>query len=74
MNRPRPWPGGGPHLPGGRPKGACRGILPPAGKSCVCGGPLPLVGKSTFTFNTGREVAYRLGQCPRCVTIFWDDA
>jgi hypothetical protein len=42
--------------------------------SCTCGQPLPLMERYTFTFASGREASYLLGQCRRCRTIFWEDA
>jgi hypothetical protein len=45
-----------------------------AGRStCSCGHALPILEKCTFTFITGREVSYFIGQCKRCRTVFWDD-
>ena len=41
---------------------------------CFCGKRLPALEKCTFTFITGREVSYFIGQCRRCRTVFWDDA
>jgi len=41
-------------------------------RKCVCGHRLPLLEEYTFTFLTGREARYRLGQCSRCRTMFWD--
>jgi hypothetical protein len=43
-------------------------------RSCVCGRRLPLPVRCTFTFNTGRQVRYWMGQCRHCRTIFWDEA
>jgi len=42
-------------------------------RMCTCGQKLPLLEKCTFTFNTGQEVSYLIGQCRRCRTVFWDD-
>jgi hypothetical protein len=33
---------------------------------------LPHMQGYLFTFNTGKEVFYLLGQCSRCHTVFWD--
>jgi hypothetical protein len=41
--------------------------------TCSCGQTLPNLEKCTFTFITGREVSYFLGQCKRCWTVFWDE-
>ena len=42
-------------------------------KACSCGEHLPNLDRVTFTFTTGHEVTYLLGQCCRCRTIFWDE-
>ena len=42
--------------------------------TCTCGQPLPIVGRYTCTFTSGKEVDYLLGQCRRCRTMFWDAA
>jgi hypothetical protein len=53
-------------------------VLLGTGKSgpmgCDCGQPLPGLEKCTFTFITGREVSYMMGQCTRCHAVFWEDA
>jgi hypothetical protein len=44
-----------------------------AGSSlCSCGEELPILDGYTFTFTNGEEVCYRLGQCPKCHTVFWE--
>ena len=64
-------PGGGFHLPGWKLLlGMGRG---PEG-ACTCGQKLPLLERYTFTFRTGEEVFYLIGQCGRCRTVFWDEA
>ena len=45
----------------------------PGEKTCFCGGDLPRLEDCTFTFITGRKTNYRLGQCTRCQTIFWEE-
>jgi hypothetical protein len=42
-------------------------------KTCNCGEKLPVLERVTFTFSTGREEAYLLGQCPRCGTVYWEE-
>jgi hypothetical protein len=42
-------------------------------KVCVCGQPLPCLAKYAFTYNTGSEESYLLGQCGRCRTVFWEE-
>jgi hypothetical protein len=39
---------------------------------CSCGRKLPELTRYTFTLSDGREVDYRIGQCGRCRTIFWE--
>ncbi len=39
---------------------------------CLCGKQLPLLESYCFTFQTGEQVEYEMGQCPRCGTIYWD--
>jgi hypothetical protein len=34
--------------------------------------PLPTLTPYRFVLNTGDEVSYALGQCPHCLTVFWD--
>ncbi|HZU38628.1 MAG TPA: hypothetical protein VFA18_22065 [Gemmataceae bacterium] len=43
-----------------------------AERQCLCGSSLPHMQGYLFTFNTGKEVFYLLGQCSRCHTVFWD--
>jgi hypothetical protein len=40
---------------------------------CSCGAQLPVLERVTFTFTTGREETYLLGQCARCRTVFWEE-
>jgi hypothetical protein len=46
----------------------------PDAKRCTCGGELPALVKYTFTYITGQEASYFLGQCPRCRAVFWEEA
>jgi hypothetical protein len=50
------------------------GRAPDDAKKCSCGARLPSLDRVTFTFTTGTEAIYLLGQCLRCRTIFWDEA
>jgi hypothetical protein len=45
-----------------------------AGSKCTCGQALPRVRRCLFSTSTGGSFTYLLGQCPRCQTIFWEDA
>ena len=49
------------------------GAWRPRGKPCPCGGPAPALERCTFALAS-RRVTYLVGQCPRCRTIFWDEA
>ncbi len=40
---------------------------------CTCGEKLPELERVTFTFTTGREECYLLGQCAHCGTVFWEE-
>jgi hypothetical protein len=39
----------------------------------TCGEELPPLRLVVFTFNTGDQSPYLLGQCSRCRTVFWDE-
>jgi hypothetical protein len=41
---------------------------------CSCGERLPQLACFVFTLDTGREIAYYLGQCGRCHAVYWEDA
>ncbi len=43
-------------------------------RACTCGDHLPVLEKVTFTFTTGREESYLIGQCGRCATVFWEES
>jgi hypothetical protein len=45
----------------------------PGEQTCSCGTRLPLLERVTFTFTTGREETYLVGQCARCHTVFWEE-
>lgn len=49
------------------------GLHQPKKTTCGCGTPLPLLETHVFSLASGQIVAYRLGQCPRCGTIVWED-
>jgi hypothetical protein len=40
---------------------------------CVCGQKLPSLDRYTFTYLTGHESSFLLGQCKRCRTIYWEE-
>jgi hypothetical protein len=41
---------------------------------CACGHKVPHLEMYTFTFSTGEETSYLLGQCRRCRTVYWEEA
>jgi hypothetical protein len=43
-----------------------------AERACNCGRPLPELDSYSFTFQTGEQVEYDVGQCPYCRTIYWE--
>jgi hypothetical protein len=40
--------------------------------ACACGHAMPQLESYTFTFVSGTQSRYFLGQCARCRTIYWD--
>jgi hypothetical protein len=42
-------------------------------KTCTCGEPLPGLEKYAITFVLEKVADYRLGQCRRCGTMFWEE-
>src|SRR5579875_1942666 len=40
--------------------------------TCICGRPLPVLESYLFTFQSGKQVEYEMGQCLYCRTIYWD--
>jgi hypothetical protein len=46
----------------------------PRVRTCTCGQPLPDLKKHGFTYLSKKVGDYLLGQCPRCRTVFWDEA
>jgi hypothetical protein len=39
---------------------------------CACGQEFPILECFCFTFQTGEQVEYEMGQCPHCRTIYWE--
>ena len=52
---------------------ALLGMQESRNSTCTCGQELPLLERYTFTFRTGRQSSYLIGQCRRCRTIYWDE-
>ena len=50
-----------------------KGIEAPA-ITCSCGELLPGLDACSFLFADGTTREYRLGQCRRCHTIFWEES
>lgn len=40
--------------------------------TCTCGQPLPNMDCYAFTFQSGEQIDYEIGQCPRCRAIYWE--
>jgi hypothetical protein len=40
--------------------------------TCSCGQPLVWLRKCRFTLDSGRRAVYHIGQCDRCLTVYWD--
>lgn len=45
----------------------------PGEGNCSCGAALPPWRYVLFTRGTGKRLAYCLGQCRRCGTVYWED-
>jgi hypothetical protein len=46
----------------------------PAGKPhCSCGHELPEMERVDFAYPYGKHTQYLLGQCPCCLTMFWEE-
>jgi hypothetical protein len=43
-------------------------------KTCFCRQTLPLLEDYAFTFACGKVLNYSLAQCPKCRSIFWEEA
>ncbi len=39
---------------------------------CTCGNSLPPMESYSFTFQTGEQIEYEMGQCVHCRTIYWE--
>jgi hypothetical protein len=53
---------------------AALGGTPRREMDCSCGQDLPVMERYVFTYGTGAQALYLLGQCRRCHTIFWEEA
>lgn len=40
--------------------------------ACTCGRRLPSLECFCFTYQTGEQIEYEMGQCPYCRTIYWE--
>jgi hypothetical protein len=49
------------------------GMKTESADACSCRHALPRLEEYTFTYSTGAEVRYLIGQCARCRTVFWDE-
>jgi hypothetical protein len=41
---------------------------------CSCGQKLPIMERYTFTLVSGNQSSYFIGQCSRCLAIYWEEA
>jgi hypothetical protein len=41
---------------------------------CSCDRKLPIMERYTFTLISGSQSSYFIGQCSRCLAIYWDEA
>ncbi len=41
---------------------------------CFCGEPLPALRRYWFPLFCEKETSFLLGQCHRCLTIFWEES
>jgi hypothetical protein len=46
----------------------------PPGTGCTCGARLPELSASLVVVDAGEALGFRIGQCARCRTVFWDVA
>jgi len=44
----------------------------PEQPTCTCGRPIPDLDTYSFTFQTGDQLEYEMGQCRHCRTIYWE--
>jgi hypothetical protein len=51
---------------------ALLGLEPADRGLCSCQHPLPVLVQYRFVLARGEEVSYALGQCPHCLTVFWE--
>jgi len=40
---------------------------------CPCAKSPPRLQPFRFTYSSGQEVLYSVGQCPKCHTVYWQD-
>ena len=50
------------------------GMGQPEGRACKCGQKLPPLEQYTFTLLSGKQTAYFIAQCSRCLAIYWHEA
>jgi hypothetical protein len=49
-----------------------RGAPVHSGLNCTCGAAVPELSTSLVLIEGSESGSFRLGQCPRCRTVFWD--
>ena len=42
-------------------------------QACTCREKLPKLAKYRFTYSSGDEVTYSVGQCSKCRTVYWEE-
>jgi hypothetical protein len=50
------------------------GLGQPASGTCVCRQKLPVLEHFTFTLISGNQNSYFIGQCTRCLSVYWENA
>jgi len=56
----------------GKAWGRLLGRGEPGETTCACGRPVPNLDTYSFTFQTGLQMEYEMGQCEHCRTIYWE--
>jgi hypothetical protein len=50
------------------------GMAQPDNGCCSCGQKLPVLERYTFTLLSGNQASYLIGQCTRCLAVYWEEA
>jgi hypothetical protein len=49
------------------------GMAQPENITCHCRQKLPVLEKYTFTLISGNQTSYFIGQCSRCLAVYWEE-